>query len=67
MSDAKVEKLTNRLTLAKELLIKNRAEVPAEEKKSNPEIRRLKKIVRRVSGKRRRIVSPAKKTSGKES
>jgi predicted nucleic acid-binding Zn-ribbon protein len=67
MSDTTVEKLTKRLTLTKEMLSKKKTEVPAEEKKSNPELRRLKKIVRRVSSKRRRIVAPAKAGSGKES
>jgi len=67
MPEVNVERLAKRLTLTKEMLQKKRLEVPSEEKKTNPELRRLKKIVRRVSIKKRRIVAPAVAGSSKES
>ena len=58
---SRVEKVVKRLSLTKEMLQKKRLEVPAGEKKANPELRRLKKIVRRMANQKRRV-SPAPST-----
>ena len=66
MSKPNVEKITNRLVSAKEMLLKKRLEIPSEEKKSNIELRRLKKIVRRVANKKRRALPVASTKQGNE-
>lgn len=66
VSKSNVEKITKRLVVSKEMLQKKRLEVSPQEKKSNPELRRLKKIVRRVANKRRRALPVAPANSGKE-
>jgi hypothetical protein len=67
MSEAKIEKLGKRLTLTKEMLQKKKSEVSSENRKADSELRRLKRIVRRVANKRRRLSPPAEGASSKES
>jgi hypothetical protein len=67
MSEKKIESLAKRLTLTKEMLQKKKVEVPSENRKADSELRRLKRIVRRVANKKRRLSPPAKGASTKES
>lgn len=61
MSESKVENLEKRLTLTKEMLQKKKGEVSLETRKADGELRRLKKIVRRVANKKRRLTQPSVK------
>ena len=63
MSESKIENLEKRLTLTKEMLQKKKGEVSLETRKADGELRRLKKIVRRVANKKRRLSSPSVKGS----
>ena len=68
MSESKVENLEKRLTFTKEMLQKKKGEVSIETRKADGEIRRLKKIVRRVANKKRRLTQPSVKgATSKES
>ena len=61
MSESKIENLEKRLTLTKEMLQKKKGEVSSETRKADGEVRRLKKIVRRVANKKRRLTQPSVK------
>ncbi|MCL5286233.1 MAG: hypothetical protein M1313_10935 [Nitrospirae bacterium] len=67
MSESRMEGLAKRLTVTKELIQKRKADVAIEERKSDSELRRLKKIVRRVANKKRRLTPAAEGASAKES
>nr|EES52805.1 MAG: protein of unknown function [Leptospirillum ferrodiazotrophum] len=60
------EKLEKRLTVTKEMIQKRKAEVAPGERKADTELRRLKKIVRRASSKKRRQAGPAAGAPAKE-
>lgn len=67
MSKPNVEKISKRLSVSKEMLQKKRSEVPLAERKADPELRRLKKIVRRVANRKRRVAPPLSASPTKES
>lgn len=67
MSEEKLETLGKRLSLTKDMLRKKRTEVPTEARKADSELRRLKKIVRRVANKKRNLAGNADVASAKES
>ncbi|MGC8528640.1 MAG: hypothetical protein ACP5OP_00365 [Leptospirillia bacterium] len=60
------EKLEKRLTVTKEMIQKRKSEVAPGERKADTELRRLKKIVRRASSKKRRQAGPAAGAPAKE-
>jgi hypothetical protein len=66
MTKAVSEKLEKRMSVTKELLKKRKSEVPAEARKADPELRRLKKIVRRTAGKKKRQAGPSAGAPAKE-
>ncbi len=66
MADSKVENMAKRLALTKEMLQKKKSETPSENRKADRELRRLKKIVRRVANKKRRLAGPVEGTTTKE-
>ena len=60
------EKLEKRLTVTKAMIQKRKTEVAPGERKADTELRRLKKIVRRASSKKRRQAGPAAGAPAKE-